>query len=62
MYQTTSYYRRDSLTRHPPYGLFLDPHRGQHHWTAASSPILFGVATLFGIVASIVIVFAFGPH
>jgi hypothetical protein len=62
MYQPTSYRRYDSLNRHPPYGLFLDPHGGQHNWTAASSRVLFVFATVVGIVGSILLVFAFGPH
>jgi hypothetical protein len=59
MYQPAPYHRRDSLTRHPPYGLFLDPHSGQHNWTAASPRMLLGMVTLLG---SILIVIAFGPH
>jgi hypothetical protein len=59
MYQPTSYHRYDSLTRHPPYGLFLDPHHGQHNWTAASTRVLVGIVTVAG---SILLVVAFGPH
>ena len=59
MYQPSSFYRRESLTKHPPYGLFLDPHRGQHNWTAASTRVVFGI---LAILASAVAVFAFGPH
>jgi hypothetical protein len=59
MYQPAPFHRRDSLTRHPPYGLFLDPHRGQHNWTAASSRLL---VALLAVVASIVMMAALGPH
>lgn len=59
MYQPAPFHRRDSLTRHPPYGLFLDPHRGQHNWTAASARLLLAVVV---IIASIVLMAAFGLH
>jgi hypothetical protein len=52
MYQPASF-------RHPPYGLYLDPHRGQHNWTAASSRMLLGVLTL---LVSILLVIALWPH
>ena len=45
--------------KHPPYGLFLDPHRGQHNWTAASSRVLLGIVT---VLCSVLIFVAFGPH
>jgi len=45
--------------KHPPYGLFLDPHHGQHNWTAASSRVLLGIVTVLG---SVLIFVAFGPH
>jgi hypothetical protein len=45
--------------KHPPYGLFLDPHRGQHNWTAASQRVLLGIVTVLG---SVLIFVAFGPH
>jgi hypothetical protein len=59
MYQPASSHGRQSLTRHPPYGLFLDPHRGQHNWTAASTRVLLGMVTLLG---SILIFVALGPR
>jgi hypothetical protein len=59
MYQPASIYRSQSVTKHPPYGLYLDPHRGQHNWTAASSRVLLGLVTLIG---AIFIVVALGPH
>jgi hypothetical protein len=59
MYQSDSYYRRDSLTNHPPYGLYLDPHRGEHNWTVASTRVVLGFVTVIG---SIMIVVALGPH
>ena len=59
MYQPASFRGRDSLTKHAPYGLFLDPHRGQHNWTAASSRVLLGMLTLLG---SVLIFVAVGPH
>jgi hypothetical protein len=59
MHQPVSIHRRESLTAHPPYGLFLDPHRGQHNWTAASSRVLLGFVAALG---SVLIVIAFAPH
>jgi hypothetical protein len=59
MYQPASYHRRDSLIRHPPYGLYLDPHRGQHNWTAASSGLLLAVLT---VMISILLVVALWPR
>jgi hypothetical protein len=59
MYPPNTFHRRDSLTNHPPYGLFLDPHRGQHSWTAASSRVLLGI---IGLIGSILIVITLGPH
>ena len=59
MYQPASFHQRGSLTKHPPYGLFLDPHRGQHNWTAASSRMLIGIVTIAG---SVLIFVALGPH
>jgi hypothetical protein len=53
MYPPKIYYRRESLTNHPPYGLYLDPHRGQHTWTAASSRVMLA---LLGLIGSIFIV------
>ena len=59
MYQPAPFHRRDSITRHPPYGLYLDPHRGQHNWTAASTRLVLAVAV---IVASIVLMSVLGFH
>jgi hypothetical protein len=59
MHQPATLYRRDRPTSHPPYGLFLDPHRGQHNWTAASSLLLLA---LLAVLGSIVLVAALGPH
>ena len=58
MYPSHTFHRRDSLTNHPPYGLFLDPHHGQHMWTAASTRVLL---TVVGLLGSILIVAALGP-
>jgi hypothetical protein len=59
MYQPASLHGRGSLKNHPPYGLFLDPHRGQHNWTAASTRTLLSVVTVLG---SVLIFVALGPH
>lgn len=59
MYQPAPFHRRDSLTSHPPYGLFIDPHHGQHNWTAASSRLLLA---LLVVVASMVLMAALAPH
>jgi hypothetical protein len=59
MYQPLPLHRRDSLRAHPPYGLYLDPHRGQHNWTAASSRMFLAVVT---VIVSILLVVALGPH
>ena len=59
MHQPASFRRRDSLTSHPPYGLFLDPHRGQHNWTAAGTRVLL---TVVGALVTLFMVVVFGPH
>ena len=59
MYQPASFRHRDALMRHPPYGLFLDPHRGQHNWTAASARVLLAMAM---VLIGILLVFVLGPH
>jgi hypothetical protein len=59
VYQPASYHRRDSLISHPPYGLYLDPHRGQHNWTAASTRMLLVIVVALG---SFLLVVALGPH
>jgi hypothetical protein len=59
MYQPGSFDRRDILIKHPPYGLYLDPHRGQHNWTAAGARALLMVLM---VLSAILIVYALGPH
>lgn len=59
MYPPRTFYRPNSLTNHPPYGLFLDPHRGQHMWTAFSSRLVLGA---LGLIGSVAIVVTLGPH
>jgi hypothetical protein len=54
-----SFHRAETITKHPPYGLYLDPHRGQHNWTAASSRLFLIV---LAVIVSILGVAAFGPH
>ena len=46
MHPTTDYQR--SLAKHPPYGLFLDPHRGRHTWTAVNAYVLVGLMLVVG--------------
>jgi hypothetical protein len=41
-------YRQTSLPKHPPYGLYLDPHKGRHHWTAVNPILLMGVVAIIG--------------
>lgn len=31
---------------HPPYGLFIDPHRGRHNWWAVDPRMLLGLTTV----------------
>ncbi len=47
MHPTTSY-RQAATLKHPPYGLFLDPHRGRHHWTAVNPYLLLGTVSIIG--------------
>ncbi|MGI9147884.1 MAG: hypothetical protein ACR2IK_15255 [Chloroflexota bacterium] len=47
MHPTTSY-RQVSTSKHPPYGLFLDPHKGRHHWTAVNPYLLLGMVSIIG--------------
>jgi hypothetical protein len=59
MHRSITLYRRDAPTFHPPYGLYFDPHHGQHNWTAATSRLLLG---LLAVLGSIVAVAALGPR
>ena len=54
MHPTTDYQR--SLAKHPPYGLFLDPHRGRHTWTAVNAYVLLGLMLVVGAL-SVVLTF-----
>jgi len=47
MHPTTSY-RQPAVGKHPPYGLFLDPHQGRHHWTAINPYLLLGLVAIVG--------------
>ncbi|HLZ29988.1 MAG TPA: hypothetical protein VKV73_21920 [Chloroflexota bacterium] len=47
MHPTTSY-RQGAAEKHPPYGLYLDPHKGQHHWTAVNPYLLLGLVSIVG--------------
>ena len=58
MYRSAPYHRRSSLTNHPPYGLYLDPHRGQHNWILISTRLLVVLAVM---TAGVVLALAFGP-
>ncbi len=46
--QPTPSYRQASILKHPPYGLFLDPHKGRHHWTAVNPHLLLGMVSIIG--------------
>ncbi len=37
---------------HPPYGLYVDPHRGTHAWWAVDSRTLVGLVTVVGSLAA----------
>ena len=52
MHPTTSY-RQAAVGKHPPYGLFLDPHKGRHHWTAVNPFLLLGFVTIIGGVGAL---------
>ena len=55
MHPTTSYsYRQPAVGKHPPYGLFLDPHKGRHHWTAVNPYLLLGLVSIIGGVGALV--------
>jgi hypothetical protein len=47
MHPTISY-RQASTSKHPPYGLYLDPHKGRHHWTAVNPYLLLGMVSIIG--------------
>jgi hypothetical protein len=49
VHPTTGY--RPSLAKHPPYGLFLDPHRGRHMWTAVNAYVLLGLLLVLGAMS-----------
>ena len=45
------------LNPHPPYGLFVDPHRGRHAWWAVDGRVVLGVlSALAGVAAALNIV------
>lgn len=55
MHPTSPYlYRQAAVGKHPPYGLFLDPHKGQHHWTAVNPYVLLGLVTIIGGAGALV--------
>jgi len=58
MYRSAPYHFRNSRTDHPPYGLYLDPHRGQHNWILVSTRLLMVLSL---VMAGIVLMVAFGP-
>ena len=55
MRQPVPLYSRKSLTRHPPYGLYLDPHGTQHHVLAVSPRLLLGVTTVLGGIGALLL-------
>jgi hypothetical protein len=58
MYRSAPYHRRESRTNHPPYGLYLDAHGGQHNWILVSTRLLM---VLSFVMAVLVLFVAFGP-
>jgi hypothetical protein len=54
VYPTTSSRHVPSIAKHPPYGLFLDPHRGSHSFTAVNPYLLVGILTIFGGLCGLV--------
>ena len=58
MRSSASLHSRQSLTTHPPYGLFLDPHGTQHHGFALSPRLLLGVTTALGGLGALLLVSA----
>jgi hypothetical protein len=56
MRQPVTLYSRQSLTRHPPYGLYLDPHGTQHHVLGLSPRLLLGVTTVLGSIGALLLV------
>ena len=45
--------RQQFIAKHPPYGLFLDPHSGRHSWTAVNPVLLLGAVAVIGGLAGI---------
>ena len=43
---------------HPPYGLFVDPHRSRHTWWAVDSRALAGLVAVVGSLAAVLSVAA----
>ncbi|MBV9354920.1 MAG: hypothetical protein JO023_05280 [Chloroflexi bacterium] len=56
MRQPVTLHSRQSLTRHPPYGLYLDPHGTQHHVFPLSPRLLLGVTTVLGSIGAFLLV------
>lgn len=53
MRQPVSLHTRKSLTSHPPYGLFIDPHGSRHNWALVEPRVLLGITALGAIAVSL---------
>jgi hypothetical protein len=58
MYRSAPYQPRSPGTNHPPYGLYLDPHQGQHNWILISTRLLMVLSLVMAVVLLVVV---FGP-
>jgi hypothetical protein len=58
MYRSAPYHRHTARSNHPPYGLYLDAHRGQHSWILISTRLLMVLSL---VMVAVLLVVAFGP-
>jgi hypothetical protein len=58
MRQPIPLHSRQTIVKHPPYGLYLDPHGEQHHWTAVDARFLLGLTTALGGLGAILLIAA----
>jgi hypothetical protein len=49
----SSTFRYAATAKHPPYGLYFDPHHGRHSWTAVNPRLLLAIVTVIGGVGAL---------
>ena len=60
MHRSSPYSRHNPRTNHPPYGLYLDAHGGQHNWILISTRLRMVLSFVMAVVV-VVVAFGFWP-